>query len=193
MFSADHSNNFGLDFLNGPAVDLDGGDDRQEGLNRHAEDYVLVTPASDSWGLNGMGHDHSHPSSGFEVPMADWMTGPAGLSASGVLKGAGPGAISAPSDTMVGMSKGPGVDGNAGEDTGNGEAKPEGNGTDGTGINGSSNGGMEWMGSEGGLNALSPVSLSGLVQSVEKAAGVAEAGSVPNGTGRNHELDFFSF
>lgn len=193
MFSADHSNNFGLDFLNGPAVDLDGSDDRHEGLNRHTEDYVLVAPSNDGWGLNGMGHDHSHPGSGFEVPMADWMTGPAGLSASGVLKGAGPGAISAPSDAMAAMAKASaGGDGSAVENAGSGEAKQEGSGNENAGINGTSNGGMEWMGSEGGLNAMSPVSLSGLVQSVEKAAGVTETG-VPNGPGRNHELDFFSF
>lgn len=192
MFSADHSNNFGLDFLNGPAVDLDGSDDRHEELNRHTEDYVLVAPSSDGWALNGMGHDHSHPGAGFEVPMGDWMTGPAGLSASGVLKGAGPGAISAPSDTMAGMTKVSNGDASAGENPGSAEAKQEGSGNENAGINGTSNGGMEWMGSEGGLNALSPVSLSGLVQSVEKAAGATETGAV-NGTRRNHELDFFSF
>jgi hypothetical protein len=47
---------------------------------------------------------------------------------------------------------------------------------------------MEWMGSEGGMNALSPVSLSGLVQGIEKGGAGNEGAN-----GRNNELDFFSF
>lgn len=49
-------------------------------------------------------------------------------------------------------------------------------------------GGIEWE--EDGLDALSPISLGGLVSSVEKVAGAeVDKSSAP----RNHELDFFSF
>jgi hypothetical protein len=52
------------------------------------------------------------------------------------------------------------------------------------------------MGSEGGMNALSQASLSGLVQSLENTGsgqGSTEKNANNNGDARNHELDFFSF
>ncbi|CAK7236305.1 hypothetical protein SCUCBS95973_009561 [Sporothrix curviconia] len=64
---------------------------------------------------------------------------------------------------------------------------------------------LDWMDPEGPLGALSPVSLSGLVQTVEKTVGegssVGVGGSGVGGAGsiaghdddRNHDLDFFSF
>jgi hypothetical protein len=55
---------------------------------------------------------------------------------------------------------------------------------------GEAEGEIEWVGDEDGLDALSPISLGGLVQSVEKVAGAeVDKSSAP----RNHELDFFSF
>ncbi|KAB5584708.1 fungal-specific transcription factor domain-containing protein [Coniochaeta sp. 2T2.1] len=174
----DGSNGFGLDFLSGSAVDFDGGDE--------GEDYVLVTPSSDGWGLGGAGgggggmdngHGHAHSHAGFEVSMNEWM---GNGKTEGVIKtdDTGGGGLSASLGSLHGGDVG-------------GLPSAGGKVSDG-GLNESGNGGMEWMGSEGGMDALSPVSLSGLVQSVDKAA--AQQGGEGNGNGgRNHELDFFSF
>ena len=142
------------------------------------------------------------------MPMADWMAGtpatkagpgdsgsvhvgsaPSDLANSGHLGKAGglPMSTSAdgPSSAAAAAAAGP-LSSSVGSHQGLGDG--------GSGGFAGGNGGMEWMGSEGGLNALSPVSLSGLVQSVEKAAGAGSHGTDQNASGtRNHELDFFSF
>jgi len=171
----DGSNGFGLDFLSGTAVDFEGGSGEGERGGRNGgggggggggEDYVLVTPSSDGWGLGGGGMD-GHPT-GYEVSMSEWVGNEAGVDKGGLKGGEeGAGGLSASLGSHRGLPAG----------------KADGVLTEG-------NQGMEWMGSEGGMNALSPVSLSGLVQSAEKAGGGTEGGA--NGA-RNHELDFFSF
>jgi hypothetical protein len=165
MFSGlDPSTPFNLDSLQGSAVDMDTNDDAHSGPGRASDDYVLVSSSAEGWGVHqGMNQDYSHAHQDANFQMSDWVTGPAGLSATTVLGDSGHG-------TMAGET-----------------AKNE------------SSASMEWMGGSGGgggggddgLNALSPISLGGLVQSVEKAAG-AEV-DTSNAPPRNHELDFFSF
>jgi hypothetical protein len=212
----DSSNHYGLDCLNGSGADLDGHDDGAV-PGRGPEDYVLVTPSSDGWGLSGIDQSHrqnqqqqQHDATGsFDMPMTDWMAGPASLSASATQKGsiaektqdqqhqhqqqqqmsssvglAGEGSGGSGTDagglgTSLGSQRGGVGDGSA--------TAPNGKG---------GGGGMEWMGSEGGMNALSPASLSGLVQSLENTGsgqGSTEKNANNNGDARNHELDFFSF
>lgn len=160
---------FSLDFLSGSAIDNDGDE-----TNRPADDYVVVPPQSDAWSLTGV--------SGGDGGNAIWNAGPAGLSASSVLGGG-----VAPSMLSHGLYSGSrgetdglrGAMASVGE-KGLDDGKPR------------EAGGMDWMDSEGGLDALSPVSLSGLVNSVtaDKTRGTdIESG----GPARNHDLDFFSF
>jgi hypothetical protein len=174
----EHNAFTGLDFL---------GDASEEACrNAGGDDYVLVTPSSDGWALDGLGGGEGIGL--LNLPSAEWMAGPAGLSASEVVRAGGGATVKMPSS--AGAAPG-GDDGDAGQ-TGDGEAKDE--------VGEASGGGMEWMGSEGGLNALSPVSLSGLVNAVS-GGGKGGGSTGDNGGsataqavgGRNHELDFFSF
>lgn len=158
---------FSLDFLSGSAVD----GELDDGMGRPSDDFVLVGGGGqDGWGRNG---------AGFSVPGAsDWMAGPAGLSASSVLAG---GAT-------------PGMLGHGGVYTGRADDAPRGLQDGEKGDEHKSGGGMEWMGCEGGMNALSPVSLGGLVQAaVDKENEAREQHESGAGPSRNHELDFFSF
>ena len=224
----DSSNHYGLDCLDGSAVDLDGPDEQQRDgaavQGRAADDYVLVTPSSDGWALNGMDQPHHQqqhhdaPGGSFDMPMTDWMTGglnnnsnnnnnttssTAASASASALKAEKPGGQQQQvSPAAAGGSPERGDDDGAGGSS----SSPGGAGA-------GKGGGMEWMGSEGGMNALSPVSLSGLVQSLEKSGGGGTGGQVvaPAGgegqqggvgeggdgsgsaAGRNLELDFFSF
>lgn len=131
------------------------------------EDYVLVTPsANDVWGLNGVMQTQSQNqddgSGPFDMSMSDWMNGPSTVSgAKGEATDAG----------VIHVAVGE-------TDTVDKGAKD----------------GMDWItsvGADDGINAMSPVSLSGLVQSVEKAAGAGDMNA--DAAPRNHELDFFQF
>lgn len=215
----DSSNHYGLDCLNGSAVDLDGPEDHpnNDGTvgGRGPDDYVLVTPSSDGWAIPGMNQPHrqqpqqqQHDGSGsFDMPMTDWMASPAGMNAGSVSKGS---AADKPrtqpqqsqqqgqqQSQLSPSAAGPPTEGGDGGASGAGGLSSSLGSHRGGGGDGKS-GGMEWMGSEGGLNALSPVSLSGLVQSLEKnGSGGPGASDAHNGNAsgetRNHELDFFSF
>ena len=149
----DSSNHYGLDYLNGSAVDLDDPSGSYEGPGRGQDDYVLVTPSSETWGLDGF----DGPRRNHHQQQQQQQQHPDGLDGTGADAG------------LLGSS--------LGSQAGGGAA-----------------GGMDWMGSEGGLNALSPVSLGGLVQNLDKAPGEGTADEQHGaGPGRNHELDFFSF
>lgn len=67
-----------LDFLNGSAIDMDGGDDR-----RKNDGMDLVNPQTETWGFHSMNSDHQ--ATRFDAPVNDFGPGPAGLSASSVL------------------------------------------------------------------------------------------------------------
>jgi hypothetical protein len=185
----DGSNGFGLDFLSGSAVDFEGGPEdggQQNGGPGNGEDYVLVTPSSDGWGLGGGGGSGGGGGggmdghTGYEVSMSEWMSNGTGASAAATGLGGNVGKGAAKGGAEQGAA---GLSASLGSHPGDSSAKADGGLTEGSG-------GMEWMGSEGGMNALSPVSLSGLVQSVEEAAGGNDGSA---NAGRNHELDFFSF
>ncbi|KAI4594487.1 hypothetical protein KJ359_008276 [Pestalotiopsis sp. 9143b] len=155
----DTSNMFSLDALQGSTADLDTSDAHPRG----PDDFVLVDTSTDgAWGSQAHQQEHSASNQDVGFQMSDWVSGPAGLSASSVLNGA------------------PQVD-SLGDDSSK-SPKEENKGL--------GDGDMDWLSGEGGMNALSPISLGGLVQSVEKAAGSKADKSVAP---RNHELDFFSF
>jgi hypothetical protein len=167
----EHSS-FSLDFISG-AVDVE---ERSEGMGCAADDFVIVTPSSKNWAFG-----HANLSSGFDLPVAEWISGPAGLSATTVLGSAG---------TMpIGISDEISAS-NAGGETISGSQVNVGSMRKGDGKKGEESG-VEWVGAEGGIDTLSPVSLSGLVKNAEKVAGAdpESMGIAP----RNHELDFFSF
>lgn len=158
----DTSNMFNLDSFQGSSADMDASDAHR----RAPDDFVLVDPATDgSWGSQAhqQANSTSNQDGGFQ--MSDWVSGPAGLSASSVLNNGGGGA---PRDDSLCENMG----------TSPKEEK---------GVN---DGDMDWLSGNNDLDTLSPISLGGLVQSVEKAAGSKTDKSVPP---RNHELDFFSF
>ncbi|KJR79860.1 fungal specific transcription factor domain-containing protein [Sporothrix schenckii 1099-18] len=108
--ASDRGGPFGLDFLNGSDIDLDGFEDRNDatGLLRGTglDDYVLVQPGtSDSWALNGnthhnqqpqqpqqhhiQHHHHSQSHGAFDMPMADWTVGPSAVTTRPVASAAG--------------------------------------------------------------------------------------------------------
>ncbi|KAI1859654.1 uncharacterized protein JN550_011849 [Neoarthrinium moseri] len=151
---------FNLDSLHGSAIDGEpAGEAQSSGIDRPSEDYIVVNTATDSsWNMQGISQDHtfSNQDTGFQI--SDWVSGPAGLSATTVLHGSAQGTSS-------------------GEDHGR---SPK------TGDNYDRDANMDWIGGD----SHSPISLEGLVQSVERAAGAeVDKSAAP----RNHELDFFSF
>jgi hypothetical protein len=197
-----HANsNFSLDFLHGSAVDLDASDDRHDSLSRSADEFNLVSQHSESWAMGGLGGpSSSHPTNGYELPISEWVSGPTGLHTGSRLpttdSGSNSGMISSgtsaytrgKADTPNGASetRGTTADGQIGGKAGEDSSKNT------PGVTSHADSGMEWMGSEGGLNALSPVSLGGLVRNADKSAAATESNT--NGqSNRNHELDFFSF
>lgn len=151
-----------LDFVGGSAVETNPGDKQR---NR-VDDVNLVTLSSEAWGFGSIPSDHQHGNSGFEAPVGDFgpgPAGPAGLSASSVLGQSSALSNGLMSGTSFGLTKG--------------EAESV-----------EDRGGNAHMGVvDPAMNEMSPVSLSGLVQSVEKAPGS------DNEAPRNHDLDFFSF
>lgn len=146
-----------LDFLGGPAIKMD--PSHEQG---RADDGTLFTPSSDNWGLSSLHGGHQPGNTGFEPPMG-FGSGPAGLSASSILAQSSALSNGLMSGTPFGLNK---VDMDGVEDT-------------------CGNADMAVVNPE--LNGMSPVSLSGLVQSVETGPGSE------NETARNHDLDFFSF
>ncbi|KAF9869378.1 fungal specific transcription factor [Colletotrichum karsti] len=186
---------FNLDFLNGSAIDQDL-DDASEGLMRPSEDFVLVASQNQGWALAGMGSDETtqQGSLGYDgVGFNEWALGVAEPSAGSAL-GRSDSLTSSRRDKARGED---GKGGNSAVPRGllsdqlnqvSSESKSDEDGKS-QALNSVDSGGMDWMGSEGGLNALSPVSLSGLVQSTMPEKGENESA----GTHKNHELDFFSF
>jgi hypothetical protein len=128
------------------------------------EDMNLVTPSSEQWGMNSMHSDHrgAHGQPSFDPSANEAVSEMAGLSASSVLN------HNALSGRLLRNASFSGA-----------KSKAEG-GESVLGV------GVQ------GIGNMSPGSLNGLVQSVEKAARESEADS-NMGTSRNHELDFFSF
>lgn len=118
----------------------------------------LVAPSTENWGFHSLNSDHQ--ASQFDAPVNDFGPGPAGLSASSVL-----GQSSAISNGLMSNASFGLKDDEV--DTRGGNA-------------------MLGMGDQG-LNGMSPVSLSELVQKGDKEGN--ESTSAP----RNHDLDFFSF
>ncbi|KAI0121201.1 fungal-specific transcription factor domain-containing protein [Xylariales sp. AK1849] len=163
----EHPTPFNLTSLQDSAIEMDTADDHQAVTTGRATDNYLLVNSSpgDHWGLPGTNQDNSLPDQEPGFLMSDWVAGPAGLSASTVL--------------------------NASEHQQNGMATAGLTASRRTTGKRDRQTTVEWMGGEGGLNALSPISLGGLVQCVEKAAGAGEdkSSTLP----RNHELDFFSF
>jgi hypothetical protein len=173
---SDTSAPFLLDPLRTSAIDSDPAEDHAAGQPRPSEDFVMAGNGPENWAVHGSNTESQLPHEyGFQ--MSDWISsGPSGLSASGTL-------MTSTQGTAVGA------------DEFSTSAKSEGMARPGQTLEGGlgkgGEGSLEWMSSEGGINALSPVSLEGLVSSVEKAAGADT--EAPNGPRRNHELDFFSF
>ncbi|KAL0934687.1 fungal specific transcription factor [Colletotrichum truncatum] len=201
MYSIDGNDvqSFKLDFLDGSAIDNDP-EETSEATIQPAEDFVLVASESDGWtfsrvateeaiqqrslgydkvNLNGwriattgthaasaLGRSHSfssvlqHNERGEDRTKGDESTAPRGLFSDQLAQ-----QLSELSDTVK-------------EDAATSIAP-----------NSSGPGDMDWMCDSSGLNALSPVSLSGLVQEAIPDKGESESA----GTHRNHELDFFSF
>ncbi|ETS75242.1 hypothetical protein PFICI_13726 [Pestalotiopsis fici W106-1] len=156
----DTSNMFTLDSLQGSTTDMDANDAHRRG----PDDFVLVDPATDgSWSTQAHQQEQSASNQDGGFQMSDWVSGPAGLSASLVLNGGAQRADSLCDDVSTSPKE---------------ENKEL------------ADGDMDWLSGDNGMNNLSPISLGGLVQSVEKAAGSKSDKSVPP---RNHELDFFSF
>ena len=159
MFSVESANasHMNLDFLGGSAVDMDGtGEDHMNG-RQNGDDLNLVG-GSDAWNLGNMHNDQQNGHHTFDTSSlgADWNAGPAGLSASSVLAQS-----AALTSGLMSASGGLGATPRTGDDDERGaHALLSGN-----------------------VGAMSPGSLNGLVQSVEKDGEL----------GRNHELDFFSF
>lgn len=166
---------FSLDFLNGSAIDQEG-DDAPEGLMR-PDDFVLADPHSDSWALGGLGADETmqNGSVGYEgLCLDEWS------SATATLRNGGAGEDGTSED----KSSVPG--GLLREQFGSGKEEA----TDNMPALSSVDGGcMDWMGTAGGLNTLSPVSLGDLVQ----IATPEKEETASGGARRKHELDFFSF
>ncbi|KAF4844651.1 Nitrogen assimilation transcription factor nirA [Colletotrichum siamense] len=186
---------FNLDFLNGSAIEADL-DDASDGMLRPSEDFVLVASQSDGWTLGGLNAENTaqHGEAAYDgTGLGEWASGTTRPNASSALGG---------SDAVSSAARDNGRDGGGKE---GGAAVPRGllseklnqGSSVSTGdeadksqpLNSVDSGSMDWMGSEGGLNALSPVSLSGLVQSAMPDKGESESSAV----NRNHELDFFSF
>lgn len=152
--SADASH-MNLDFLGGSAVDMDAsGEDQLDGRQHNGDDMNLVGHGSDTWGMGSMHSDHQTSHHTFN---------PSSL---GAEWNAGPAGLSASS--VLGQSAA--LTSGLMSASGGLGATPRTVDED-------------ERGAHAMMNGMSPGSLNGLVQSVEKDGEI----------GRNHELDFFSF
>ncbi|KAK7417118.1 hypothetical protein QQZ08_011744 [Neonectria magnoliae] len=174
----DTSGDLNMDFMGSTAIDMEQSEDARDGV-LGMDGMDLVIPSSETWGLDTMHDPNIHGSGSFDPP--------AGLSASSVL-----GQSAAISSGIMSGAPNSGVV----KHTNNLESK----GTRNTGNNIerklSSNhtkmgqNGLDWIEDDNSIVAISPASLSGLVENREKVSN-GEDGST--GTPRNHALDFFSF
>lgn len=167
MGVGDASAHVNLDFLNGTAIDLDHGEEAPEGGLGRTDPMNLVLPTSETWGLDSIHSEtHVHPPGSFDAPMGEWPSGPM-LSSSLV---SGPPTFGAKGDNTDEK------DSNLTKNDPNSKASEM--------DHQNANRGMEWI--EGGED-MSPVNLAGLVQNAGKMS------RDNDNSGRNHELDFFSF
>ncbi|KAF6823654.1 fungal specific transcription factor [Colletotrichum plurivorum] len=168
------AHSFSLDFLNGSAIDQDL-DDVPAGLMRPSDDFVLAGTQPDSWALGELGPDEAMQIGSVEyegICLNEWSPATAALRDGARDDGTGD-KLSVPRGLLPERFE-----------SGKGEV------TDKMPARSSLDAGStDWMGSSGGLNDLSPVSLGDLVQDVTPEKEENASG----GPRRNHELDFFSF
>ncbi|KAK7397995.1 hypothetical protein QQX98_012643 [Neonectria punicea] len=178
MGVGDTSGDLSMNFMSSTAVDMEQSEDARDGVLR-MDGMDLVIPSSETWGRDTMHDPNIHGSGSFDPP--------AGLSASSVL-----GQSAAISSGIMSGAPNFGVvkninnlEGKGTRNTGNNmERKLSSNHTN-MGQNG-----LDWIEDDNSIVAISPASLSGLVENREKVSN-GEDGST--GTPRNHALDFFSF
>ncbi|KAI0160650.1 fungal-specific transcription factor domain-containing protein [Xylariaceae sp. FL1272] len=174
---------FDLNSLRGSTIDVDSHDEQAAYGNRGGSDnYLLVAPSADGWSLHSVHAPDTHPqhqrppaSRDFSFHMSEWVTAPAAQTSTPTFHEPGVDdqdtAMSQSAPTLD-PSLNPNLD-----SKGNKTEHPD---------------NLEWMAGDGGLPALSPISLSGLDPSSQKGATNGD-GKASASTPRNHELDFFSF
>ncbi|KAH6885979.1 fungal-specific transcription factor domain-containing protein [Thelonectria olida] len=183
MGVGDTSNPLNMSFLGDNAIDMEPHEDTHEHAMGRMDMDLGILPSSETWGLDNLQHHQVTGSASFDPPVANWTSGPAGLSASSVL------GQSAAISTGI-MSGAPKFGGLVKDEGGPVVSKAASN----TGKKNSTttieqNGGVNWM-EDDNITAISPVSLSGLIHTAEKTPNEDEGSTnVP----RNHALDFFSF
>lgn len=188
MGVGDTSNQLNMNFLGGNSVEMKAVDDTHESVMGRMDMDLGILPSSETWGMDGLQDHHVTGPASFDPPVTNWTSGPAGLSASSVLGQSA--AIS------TGIMSGAPKFGSLVKD----EAAPDGSKTanqtgdsagkaDSTHVAGMEQSGeVDWMEDEN-IAAMSPVSLSGLINGHKTSDD--DEGSTD--VARNHALDFFSF
>ncbi|KAK1676595.1 fungal-specific transcription factor domain-containing protein [Colletotrichum godetiae] len=179
---------FNLDFLNGSAIDNDRDDDASDAKSKPVEDCIFVSPLSNSWVQDNTINGNASPSQKAnlrygDLDLHDWESGASGIGLESLssfqLSGGG-------ESSRENQQKVPKEEHN--QSTFKNDTKDTITNQGGFGPFGHE--AMDWMGTGGGLDTMTSVSLIELVQS--SIAGKGErrsADEVP----RNHELDFLSF
>ncbi|KAK1703732.1 fungal-specific transcription factor domain-containing protein [Colletotrichum lupini] len=179
---------FNLDFLNGSAIDNDREGDASDAKSKPVEDCIFVSPLSNSWAQDITTNGNASPSRKAnlrygDLELNDWESGASGIG------------LESPSSFQL---SGGGESGRESqqkvhkEEPTQSSLKSEAKGTvmDQGGFGPFGHDAMDWMGTDGGLDTMTSVSLIELVQS--SIAGKAERRPADEAP-RNHELDFLSF
>ncbi|KAJ3948955.1 uncharacterized protein N0V96_000062 [Colletotrichum fioriniae] len=179
---------FNLDFLNGSAIDNDREDEASDAKSKPVEDCIFVSPLSNSWAQDNTTNGNASPSQKAnlrygDLELNDWESGASGIGLESLssFQLSGGGESSRESQQKVHK-----------DEPTQSSLKSEAKGTvmDQGGFGPFGHEAMDWMGTDGGLDTMTSVSLIELVQS--SIAGKAERRPADEAP-RNHELDFLSF
>ncbi|OHF04688.1 fungal specific transcription factor domain-containing protein [Colletotrichum orchidophilum] len=178
---------FNLDFLHGSAIENDREEDAADVKSKPTEDCIFVSPLPNSWAQDNTSNGNTSPPQKTNLgygglELNDWDSGTSGIGLESMTSFQASGGGSSSRETPRKAPK---------DELGQITFKNEEKDTTRThrGFGPFGHGAMDWMGTDGDLDALTSVSLIELVQS--SIAGKGDRHPADDAP-RNHELDFLS-